>query len=634
LLITRGRFSKSLGDSSAGKKVPSRLKSKFFAVGAGLVIAGVALSGCTSGGSSSGASGPGKSADTATFALPPATVPNFIWPFSPLANYSVINSGALQQLMYRPLYWFGDNKGQPLINPGLSLADQPVISNGGKTVTVKLKPYKWSNGETVTAQDVEFWVNMEKAEKANYAAYVPGQFPDNLTSVTTPNSSTIVFNTDKVYSQQWFLYNQLSQITPMPTAWDKTSATTNGTCATDVSGCAAVYKYLNAQAKDLPTYVTSKIWSVVDGPWKLSTFNADGRDSFVPNPSYSGPTKATLKKFILAPYTTDTSEFNVLHTGQTIDVGYIPTQDISQPKSASSGPAEAGPNPLKNYDLVPQFLYGINYFPYNFNNPTVGPIFKQLYFRQAMQSVVDQDSIIKSTAKNYGVPTTGPIPLYPSSPLVSSTEKNNPYPFSLSKASSLLTAHGWKVVAGGSTTCVKPGTASDECGTGITAGEALTFNLPYASGNATIDVGMQSLKSNASKVGITLNLAQQPFNTVIGAAVPCKPTDATCSWQMANWGGGWVYANDYYPTGESLFETGAGSNSGSYSNPDMDKLINDTNTESGTPVLQTYENALAKDLPVVWQPNYTYSLTEIASGLKGVTPQSAFGLLTPEQWHW
>jgi peptide/nickel transport system substrate-binding protein len=341
-----------------------------------------------------------------------------------------------------------------------------------------------------------------------------------------------------------------------------------------------------------------------------------------------------LKKFILAPYTTDTSEFNVLHTGQTIDVGYIPTQDISQPKSASSGPAEAGPNPLKNYDLVPQFLYGINYFPYNFNNPTVGPIFKQLYFRQAMQSVVDQDSIIKSTAKNYGVPTTGPIPLYPSSPLVSSTEKNNPYPFSLSKASSLLTAHGWKVVAGGSTTCVKPGTAADECGTGITAGEALTFSLPYASGNATIDVGMQSLKSNASKVGITLNLAQQPFNTVIGAAVPCKPTDATCSWQMANWGGGWVYANDYYPTGESLFETGAGSNSGSYSNPTMDGLINDTNTKSGTPVLQTYENALAKDLPVVWQPNYTYSLTEIASGLKGVNPQSAFGLLTPEQWHW
>jgi peptide/nickel transport system substrate-binding protein len=50
--------------------------------------------------------------------------------------------------------------------------------------------------------------------------------------------------------------------------------------------------------------------------------------------------------------------------------------------------------------------------------------------------------------------------------------------------------------------------------------------------------------------------------------------------------------------------------------------------------MQSYENALAKDLPVVWQPNYTYSLTEVAGGLKGVTPQNPFGLITPENWKW
>ena len=140
------------------------------------------------------------------------------------------------------------------------------------------------------------------------------------------------------------------------------------------------------------------------------------------------------------------------------------------------------------------------------------------------------------------------------------------------------------------------------------------------------------MKSNAAQVGITLNLSQAPFNTVIGTAVPC--TGAKCTWEMQNWGGGWVYAPDYYPTGESIFQTGAGSNSGSYSNPAIDKLIVDTNNQSGTDVLLKYEDALAKDLPAVWQPNYTYSLTEIAGGLNGVDPQNPFGLITPEDWSW
>jgi len=35
----------------------------------------------------------------------------------------------------------------------------------------------------------------------------------------------------------------------------------------------------------------------VDGPWKLSAFNADGHITFVPNKSYSGPVKPKLAAF-------------------------------------------------------------------------------------------------------------------------------------------------------------------------------------------------------------------------------------------------------------------------------------------------------------------------------------------------
>ncbi|WP_181034122.1 ABC transporter substrate-binding protein [Arthrobacter sp. GMC3] len=538
----------------------------------------------------------------------------------------------MQALLFRPLYWFG-NDGKAEVNDSLSLAAEPTYSNDGKTVTIKLKDYKWSDGTAVTSADVMFWFNMAKAEKANYAAYVPGQFPDNVVSASAPDAQTVVFNTDQAYSQQWFLYNQLGQITPMPAAWDMSAANTKADCSTNEASCPAVYNYLISQSKDLPTYATNPLWQVVDGPWTLKSFNADGHITFVPNTKYSGPVKATLKEFIEVPFTTDSAEFNVLRGASTIDVGYIPTQDLASPRPASTTPDQAGPNPLSaNYTLAPWNLYGINYFPINYNNPTVGPIFKQLYFRQALQSVVDQNGILNSAAKNYGFATTGPIPLFPSGPLISSVETSNPYPFNIDTAKKYLTDNGWSVTAGAAATCVKPGTAAGECGEGITSGEALNFTLQYASGQQTITTAMQSLKSNAAEAGIVLNITPAPFNTVTGTAIPCS--GATCTWEMGNWGGGWVYAPDYYPTGETLFQTGAGSNSGSYSNPAIDKLILDSTTQSGTAVMQAYENALAKDVPVVWQPNYTYSLTMVANALKGVTPQNPYANITPEAWHY
>jgi peptide/nickel transport system substrate-binding protein len=605
----------------------------WYRLGLGLAVAALVATACTSGGSDSGGNAPGKAAGTATVALPPNTVPNWIWPFSPLSNFSVVNAGVFQEQMYRPLYWFGDSKGGPSINPDLSLADLPAYSDGGRTVTIKLKPYSWSNGEKVTGADVLFWINMEKAEKTNYAAYVPHQFPDNVTSATAPDPSTVVLKLDAAYSQQWFTYNQLGQITPMPMAWDVTAAGTKGTCATSVSGCAAVYRYLITQTKDLPKYATNPLWQVVDGPWKLASFNADGHVSFVPNTAYSGPQKPTLKKLVLAPFTTDAAEFNVLRAGQTLDVGYLPTQDVAAAKPEGSPPDQAGPNPLSsNYSLAPWFLYGVNYFPLNFNNPTVGPIFKQLYFRQALQSLVDQKSIIRAAAKGYGVPSTGPIPTSPDSPLVSPLEKQNPYPFDVNAAKTYLTGHGWTVVPGGTSTCARPGTGPTDCGAGVKAGQKLAFSLQYASGIQTLATAVQSLKSNAAQVGIQLTLSSAPFNTVIGTAIPCS--GPKCTWQMGNWGGGWVYAPDYYPTGELLFTTGAGSNSGSFSDPTVDALIRDTNVRSGTQPMLAYEDALARELPVIWQPNYTYLLTEAANGLQGVTPQNPFGAITPEYWHY
>ena len=91
-----------------------------------------------------------------------------------------------------------------------------------------------------------------------------------------------------------------------------------------------------------------------------------------------------------------------------------------------------------------------------------------------------------------------------------------------------------------------------------------------------------------------------------------------------------MFAPDYYPTGEAIFQTGAGSNSGSYSDVKNDANIVAT-TQKSVP-LTTYENYLAQQLPVVYQPNPATSLTEIKKNVKGVTPQSPLYSINPENW--
>jgi peptide/nickel transport system substrate-binding protein len=187
-----------------------------------VAVAGAALLAACGSTSSSSTSSSSSSTQpikggTAYFAEQPGASPNYIFPITPSGNFSVNNLAQFQVLMYRPLYYFGIGN-KAAINYNLSIGDQPVFSNGDKTVTITLKHYEWSNGTPVSARDVLFFINLLKAEKANWGAYVPGAFPDNVVSATAPNASTVVLTLNKAYNPTWFTYNELSQITPLPMA--------------------------------------------------------------------------------------------------------------------------------------------------------------------------------------------------------------------------------------------------------------------------------------------------------------------------------------------------------------------------------------------------------------------------------
>jgi peptide/nickel transport system substrate-binding protein len=618
---------------------PSRRRRRargLLAVACGAAAIALTAAACSSSGSSSNGgaaatpTGTPVAGGTATFALPPSTVPNYIFPFDSSTFFSVTNSEDFQYLLYRPLYWFG-NGSSPTLNASLSVADPPVYS--GNKVTITMKGWKWSNGTPVTSQNVLFWIHMMQAvASSDWGAFVPGGFPTNVSNVTATSPTTLTMTMNKAYNETWFTSNELSQITPMPEAWDRTASGPSH-CTTTVSDCAAVYSYLDSQSKQLSSWAGSPIWRIVDGPWRLSSFNPDGNSTFVPNVAYSGPVKARLTQFQEVPFTTESAEYNVLQAkgtgGNQIDVGYLPTIDAPP----TSSPNVAGRNPVSGYNLSPLYTWGINYFPLNYQSTTGnGPILKQLYFRQALQYLMNQAAVIKGPLKGYGLPTVGPVgtlPLSGASYLSPTGKQGDPWPYNPTKAKQLLTSNGWTVVAGGTTTCTDPA----KCGAGVKQGQALSFTLPYATGTTWIEQEMTQLQSNAAGAGIKLSLDPRPFNQVTAlAAGNCVVAHISCNWDMGNWGGGWTFVPDYYPTGETLFLSGSGANSGGYTNAQNDSLIDATLTSNSVQSLYTWQDYLAQQIPVIWQPNGVYQLTEVVDNLGGVTPQSSTLNINPEDW--
>ena len=613
----------------------------------GLAAAGVAAvalvaAGCSSSGPSStggsASSGAKVAGGTAMVALPAGITYSWIFPFYSITNSGVYNDNQFQWLMYRPLYMFGNNTPTNVsINYPLSTANQPVYSNGGKTVTITMKGWKWSNGETIDAQSVVFFLNMAEAEKANWYAYSPGLLPDNIVSYQATGPDQVTVQLNQPYSSLWYTYNQLSEINPIPLAWDVTSLggkPGSGGCSTDSAAdgwarCKAVYNFLTAQSKNPATYATSPLWSVVDGPWKLSSFSTDGNVTMVANKAYSGSPKPTLAAIKFVPFTDDTTEYTALKTGQ-VDVGNIPTQDLPQKPSNSPLPAT---NPLgSGYYLTPFFSYGIQYAQPNFNNPQVGYLVRQLYIRQALQYAVDQTGISKAIWRGYAVPDAGAVPTVPSNQFIPSIERENggqgPYPLNLAKAKALLTSHGWSEV-GGVMACQDPA----KCGAGIAKGQQLKLTYVYSTGVAAATATWQAIKSDASQVGIDINLEGETFNSIIGQAAPCAPMGPKCGVQVFAYGGWSFDGPGFEPTGEPLFATGAGSNSGNYSDPTMDKLIGETHTSSSLSVFDQYATYAAQQLPYLWVPvPNPYEIVAATNNLHDVVYNAMFTLL-PEYWY-
>jgi peptide/nickel transport system substrate-binding protein len=605
-------------------RITRRLAATAAPITLAVVLAACSGSGGSSGNSNSGPTGTPQQGGVVNEAWP--ATPNFIFPLTPATNNDGYNENLSMEIW--PMLVYAGDGAKSIVNPQESLFSSMTWSNNDKTDTIVLKPWKWSDGVPITSRDFTFTYNLLKASKGDWIWYVPGLFPSDVASVTTPSAHTVVLNLTHSYNPNFYEDDVLSYVPLLPQhAWDKTSMTGKvGNYDQSASGAKAVWNFLEKEGGQTSTFTTNPLWKVVDGPWKLVSFTNNGAWDYVPNKQYSGPAKPHLARVNDVPYTSDTAELDALRSGSALQIAQLPQNDISQEGVLKS----------EGYSFVTQAIPGVAYILPNFYAPGVAPLIRQLYIRQAMEELINRPQITKKVYAGVADPGNGAVPIQAGGPWVSPQEKaGGPYPYSPSKAIALLKAHGWSVKPGGTSTCQRAGTGPADCGAGITAGESLAFTMEYSSGSAIFDEQEAAIQSSEAQGGIKINLKSEPFNTLAANVGTCNAAShpaSTCNWQLVD--EGYQPLPGLYPSGEQFFATDAPYNQGGYSNAKMNSLIEATEYGSSTQAFYAYENYANEQLPWLYLPNSSL-INVYKSNLGGFAPLNPFsGSINPEDWYY
>ena len=625
-----------------------------------------------------------------------STTPNFEFPFTDSSYFSPTTVNDFQQLQYRPLYWFGGSN-SVVVNPSESLALTPIFSSDDKTVTVNLKPgLKWSNGEAVTSYNVMLWMNLMAAvpsEWADYVAPVNGRslgIPDIVNSITAPSPTSVVIHLNTSVSPQWFLYNELSQITPLPQAWDImssgwTPSTTpaytvpnavssdggnysytsavndcpvnkwigdgntgpsssfkdlNGTSTviptTEVTAgqyCTEVFSLLNAFSMDTNNYAASttdtyKLFQVTDGPWHLTSYNlAQGTYALARVSSYRGTATGTAKNLDFLPCASDETCYNLILTGA-VTQGELPAE-YAKPIANLSQVSRAQSNGAQkeSYKLVVNYPWSFNYALINFDSALGANNDNGKILSQTyIRQVLNELSNQPSVIKNY----LKGLGYQTTGPVPS--EPNNPFGSSLTSPAlpfSIAKAKALLVANGWNIV-----------GGVMTCLRAGTVKGSCGAGIKVNDtLNFQLLYSSGSSQEQSTDQLFQSNCAAAGIKITLSEEtfDSVLSessvagnsnWDLADWGNGWIYYPHIFPTGENLFASGAASNSGAYSNVAANRDI--LGTVFGGVTLTQYNRYMALSDPVIYHAN-SVGLIEVKSSIRGFST-NPLGTFTPENW--
>jgi len=282
------------------------------------------------------------------------------------------------------------------------------------------------------------------------------------------------------------------------------------------------------------------------------------------NPNYwkkdaSGTQLPYLDKVTIRPIVDETVALTNVKTGD-IDIGYVvPAKDYASVKAGK--------------ELVLQETPGLGYNSVVLN--AAAEPFNKKEFRQAFAEALDRDQIIKTVYFGVGQTAYGPIP--PPSWAFDASLK--PYAANVAKAKEYLKAGG------------KP--------------DGFTFDMKITAGSPTTTQLAQLMKDQVAKAGMTMNLIQLDFPTLIADQQAGK-----FGASLAGWSGRIDPDGNIY----NQLHTGAAGNDSKYSNPQADDLMEKARvaTDQGQrkESYQQLQKTIVDDAPIVY---YRFPLSYMLS---------------------
>ena len=460
--------------------------------------------------------------------------------FSPIYADTFYNQEA-GWLMYPILLWinrFND------IDWSRSLASA-VTTTDNVTFTVTLRPWHWSDGVPLTANDVAYFFSLIKKLGPTWVGYGGGGLPYIVKSFTVLSPTQFQIVTIHSVNPTWFIYNAIASLQPLPEhAWSK---------------------YTLDQMFQLQS--TPSFYNVVDGPLKLQSL-AVGLDAvFMPNPRWDGPPmhfSSLVFKFLQG----DGAAVQGVESGDTDDAALTTDLYLFYAGRRLNG---------LHIEILPQSM-AENVLYLNFNSPAVA-FFRDVRVRQAMEDAIDQPTIVKDLEHGNGDPAYGPVPR-DMTQFLSPAMRAGVYPvgYDPAKSRALLKQAGYT-----------PGPD----GIMQKNGKRLSFTYLEETGTNSITELDEITEANLRQVGIDMKIRQMEFNQML-ALMQNHPM----RWEATGVG----QTNASYPSGEGQFETGASQNQSGYSDKTMDRLINESVDKPGLQGLFDYETYTSAQQPVIYEP--------------------------------
>jgi peptide/nickel transport system substrate-binding protein len=469
-------------------------------------------------------------------------------------------------------------------NSCLICAELPTIANGlakiedrpdgtkGMAVTIKLKPdLKWADGVKVTAKDLAFTWELGRDPKTGFSNNHPWTRADKVDVV---DDTTAILHLDKVLAS----YNEWDQVLPEHIEgpiYEKSKA--NG---------GYIKETAYARAPTTP--------GLYDGPYMVTGYTSGAQIVMEPNPYWAGP-KPGFKRIILK-YIENTAALQAnLLSG---DVDMVAGEGVGLTIDQVLDLRKQQPDKF-TYIFKPSLNY--EHIDFKVGNP----ILADLRVRQAIVHAADRKTMVEKLFQ--GMQPVADTWVNPLNPNFQSEIQH--YPYDPAKAKALLAEAGWKPGADG--IC-----RNDK-------GERLSLEITTTAGNRLRELQEQVLQSNWKAACIEATIKNEPARTLFGETLKKRLYTGLA---MYAWSSGVTESprrtlhTEQIPTEANGY---GGSNSIGYSNPQMDKLIDQAEQEldpaKQKAIWANMQEIYAKDLPVM--PLFFRAEAHVVpKWLKGYTP--------------